>query len=426
MKKYLILLVLAVIITSCKKDILDPQDIIDPIETDTTTQTFEWQTDEITYDYDRSDSCSYEINQQFSDGLNEFAVRMFKDIYNDNNTENVIISPFSINAALGMLFPGSNSTNRDQIKTVLNLDGMSDEDVYNNYKLMFDSYRGFDEDVDITVANSTWFDQSVTPNENAENQLIDYFYADIFNVELLESEDMINSWVDFYTNGLIPEIYNDLGINPYTAMVLINTLCFNGSWTYQFDVEDTEPGSFTNKSGQDVTVDYMHSRGLDLKYYFSDTINAVRLPYGREQTAMYLLINPNAEADALPTWFTNEQWQTMSEEFELIPEEYWEFWDGIYIPKFSLNYDVKFTDYLTNWGIPVEYTEFCSESLILENAVHKCTITINESGTEAAAVTGFTFTWGPPPDIEYNHPFYFMIVDERNSIILFQGIVNEL
>jgi len=411
--------------TSCEKN----NDITDSPneETETETQTWDWEADEITYNYDYTDSCSNEIDKIFTDGLNYFAIKMFKDIYEDNNIQNVIISPFSLNVAIGMLYNGGSENIRNQIKSALKLDGMSNEEINHNFKLLFDSYRGFDEEVDIIIANSTWFDDDVTIKENYEQQLTDNFYADIYSVELLKSLNMIDSWVDYYTNGLIENITDDLDIDINTALVLINTLCFNGNWTYQFDQEDTKPRNFVNKTGDTTRTDFMYSRGLDFEYFFSDSIEGVKLPYGREKTAMYLFIHKYENIDNLTKWFNVQEWKIISDEFEKIPEEFWEYWDGIYLPKFSLDFSVDLPQYLSSWGIPLNnYSEFCSEPITILSANHKCVISINEAGTEAAAVTSVTGTWGPPPYIYFNHPFYFMIVDERNEIILFQGIVNEL
>lgn len=413
---------------SCNKDgkgVDIQNDTIQKEDLDPTT--WVWETDEIAYNYDVADLSSNEIDKKFADGLNYFAIKMFKDIYEENNEQNVIISPFSINVAIGMLYNGGDKNIRDSIKLALKLDGMSDEDINRNFKLLFDSYRGFDEKVDIVVANSAWFDEKVSINEEFNQKLSENFYADIFSIELVRASRVIGSWVEFYTKGLIENYEDDLDINSNTALVLINTLCFNGDWTFQFDVEDTKPRNFYNKSGNYVKTDFMYTRGLDLEYYFADSINAVRLPYGREKIAMYLFIDDNENADNITKWFNPLEWETMSNGFEKYPEEFMEYWQGIYLPKFSLDFSVNLPDLLPIWGIPTyNYNKLCSSPIAIVKANHRCVISINETGTEAAAVTGFQGVWGgPPTEIYFNRPFYFMIVDERNGIILFQGIVNK-
>jgi serpin B len=63
----------------------------------------------------------------------------------------------------------------------------------------------------------------------------------------------------------------------------------------------------------------------------------------------------------------------------------------------------------------------------LDQAVHRANITVDEWGTEAAAVTGLAFpsSLPPPPDvtIRADHPFAFAIVDTNTGTPLFIGHV---
>jgi serine protease inhibitor len=60
--------------------------------------------------------------------------------------------------------------------------------------------------------------------------------------------------------------------------------------------------------------------------------------------------------------------------------------------------------------------------------VHRATIIVDESGAEAAAVTGLAFpesAGGPQPDVTVraDHPFAFEIVDTTTGVPLFVGHV---
>ena len=63
----------------------------------------------------------------------------------------------------------------------------------------------------------------------------------------------------------------------------------------------------------------------------------------------------------------------------------------------------------------------------LDQAVHRANITVDEWGTEAAAVTGISIfgSGRPPPDltIRADHPFAFAIVDTQTATPLFIGHV---
>ena len=67
------------------------------------------------------------------------------------------------------------------------------------------------------------------------------------------------------------------------------------------------------------------------------------------------------------------------------------------------------------------------EALFISAVIHKAFVDVNEEGTEAAAATGIAMTGAAseepkePPVFRADHPFVFMIRDNRNSAILFLG-----
>jgi serpin B len=73
------------------------------------------------------------------------------------------------------------------------------------------------------------------------------------------------------------------------------------------------------------------------------------------------------------------------------------------------------------------------EALFISVVIHKAFVDVNEEGTEAAAATGIAMTGAAfaepkePPVFRADHPFVFMIRDNRNGAILFLGrITNPL
>jgi serpin B len=69
--------------------------------------------------------------------------------------------------------------------------------------------------------------------------------------------------------------------------------------------------------------------------------------------------------------------------------------------------------------------------LFISAAVHKAYINVDEKGTEAAAATGIEFETASarqePPPIYFtaDHPFLFLIRDNRSGGILFMGRVTD-
>ena len=68
---------------------------------------------------------------------------------------------------------------------------------------------------------------------------------------------------------------------------------------------------------------------------------------------------------------------------------------------------------------------FNSGTMFISDAIHKTYISVDEKGTEAAAVTALMMAGSalPPKPVElkFNKPFYFVIRDNTSSEILFIG-----
>jgi serpin B len=68
------------------------------------------------------------------------------------------------------------------------------------------------------------------------------------------------------------------------------------------------------------------------------------------------------------------------------------------------------------------------KDLFISAVIHKAFVDVNEEGTEAAAATGVIMTHAAirvkpkkPPIFRADHPFVFLIRDNRNGAFLFLG-----
>jgi serpin B len=64
--------------------------------------------------------------------------------------------------------------------------------------------------------------------------------------------------------------------------------------------------------------------------------------------------------------------------------------------------------------------------IMISNVIHKAFIDVNEEGTVAAAATAVVMTYAmarpiPLPVFRADHPFVFLIRDEKSGALLFMG-----
>lgn len=77
-----------------------------------------------------------------SGALNDFSVTLFNQLSKENQQENVIVSPFSVDTALSILLLGARSTSADELVKVLHFDQVPESNGRSVHQL-FQQVRGW-------------------------------------------------------------------------------------------------------------------------------------------------------------------------------------------------------------------------------------------------------------------------------------------
>ena len=110
-----------------------------------------------------------------------------------------------------------------------------------------------------------------------------------------------------------------------------------------------------------------------------------------------------------------------------------------YLPKFNIRSEIMLSKILSSMGMPSAFAgdaDFSRMSdgkdLALSEVMHQAVISIDESGTEASAATAAIAVESAPPEqskprdpivFRADHPFLFVIRENRTGTILFMGRV---
>ena len=107
------------------------------------------------------------------------------------------------------------------------------------------------------------------------------------------------------------------------------------------------------------------------------------------------------------------------------------------MPRFKFEFEISLNDVLSKMGMQkaftpkeADFSRISYEDLHLSAVKHKTYIDVNETGTEAAAVTAGVFTTTSmiqePPFVSFvvDKPFIFAITEKDSGSILFIGEVN--
>lgn len=365
------------------------------------------------------------INAEVVQTNNDFGLQLFKTINTTCPDSNIFIAPLSVSIALGMALNGAEGTTRDEIITMLNLGGMSQETINETYQQLITLLAGNEEKVLFEIANSVWYDQTrMIPEQDFLNVNQKFFFADVLNLNFSQAGavDSINNWISDKTHGKIENMLDQI---PGSAVLyLINALYFYGQWLYTFDKEKTEEFDFFLQGGAVVQCPLMNQKS-EYYYYENEDIQMLDMKYANEAYSMTLIL-PKYDKD-INMIIDDLSPETWSDWINLMDKDS----VTVHLPKFKTEYKRTLNEDLKALGMKLAFTPDADFSGIapgreiwISRVLHKALIEVNEEGSEAAAATIIEFielSIPMHPEMFINRPFFFVIREHQTNTILFMG-----
>lgn len=228
---------------------------------------------------------------------------------------------------------------------------------------------------------------------------------------------VIDAWAEERTAGRIKKVFD--GLNPRTRLVIANAVYLKAEWTTPFTDPPEEGAPFTRADGTTVPTALMRRLGV-LPYASGSSWQAVELRYAGDELAMWVLV-PRAggsPGDLLSPTVMAQVAAGLGERPVRLAMPRWDFSTGVDLIEPLGKLGLRGADYS---GIADDAT--------LDQAIHRANITVDEWGTEAAAVTGLAFTVSAPAapeaEVRADHPFAFAIVHRPTLTPLFIGQVGD-
>ncbi len=362
---------------------------------------------------------------------NEFGLEMFQKVREDSDEENIMISPLSISVALAMAYNGADGDTKTEMEQAMKLNGLTKEEINASYQMLIDALQSLDEDVIFEIANAIFYANgfSVKPAFLSTNQ--DIYDAEVQNLNFSSPSavETINNWVAEKTNDKIEKIIEQL--NPLDRMVLLNAIYFNGIWTNQFDEKGTHELSFHKTNGNTIEIPMMNKLEK-LDYTANNLFKAIKMPYGNGQYNMVIFLPAEGyNSQDIIDEFSASNWKSWMDDFELTDRV------DVTLPRFKFEFEIGLNSLLKKMGMKkafladqANFSGITDDDLYISSVKHKSFIDVNETGTEAAAVTSIVFTTtsigNEPPTVPFyvDKPFVFAITEDDTDAILFIGEVN--
>lgn len=344
----------------------------------------------------------------------------------DEKMDNWLVSPFSLQCALGMLSNGANGETHDEILYTLGLSQYSQEEVNAYFKKLIEGLHTVNSAITVKTANSVWGNAGVPLKEDFQKTNIENYAATVSQLDFSDPSavDKINAWCNQTTEGLIPSILEE--VNPTATVYLLNSLYFKARWESEFAPEKTQEGDFNTSSGKVVKADFMQTQRM-AAYVENEWFTSTSLSYQNDSYVMRLIL-PQPEI-------------SIDQVLQALSESDGNLWKNVVladinlkIPRFTLENKMDLIPALQALGMKTAFTneaDFSSMSDIATyiSLVQQATrLKVDEEGSEGAAVTvieGDLMSPLPEEKVDFflDRPFLFQILEPATGTVLFMGQV---
>ncbi|HEY9868258.1 MAG TPA: serpin family protein [Candidatus Obscuribacterales bacterium] len=361
----------------------------------------------------------------------DFAFRLFSQATAERPSDNVFISPTSVEIALAMTVNGARGATKRAILGALGLpENYSLRSLNQRQSSLMAALKSPDPKVELAIANAVWARQGVEFNKAFLNKNRKFYGAQVEALDFADQQAAlarINGWCSQNTRGKIEKILEEIGGD--AILFLMNAIYFKGAWAVEFNKSLTQERPFTLLSGATKQHPLMHQSG-EYSYLRGEGFQAVSLPYGGGRVSAYVFLPDKSVG--------------LRSFLESLDAATWDSWmsrfrtaDGdIAVPRFKLEYETDLSRGLTSMGMGIAFDDsradfgaMCPRSRVrISEVKHKTYVDVNEEGTEAAAVTSVGFECLSVSikqrfSLVVDRPFLFAIRDNETGAPLFLGSI---
>lgn len=234
--------------------------------------------------------------------------------------------------------------------------------------------------------------------------------------------------MDKHTESRIQNLLPQGSDGTSTSIITVNAIYFKGVWENKFDPRRTSERVFYPIEGAGKLTDFMYKSDMLLHKSQPDLkCQVLELPYA-SQDLSFLVILPNDTNDfmSLQEQLNPQMINALTSDLQLEDAL-------VYLPKFKIEVGLDLKQVLMSLGMKDVFTQgkACltgidhTGELHVSGVMHKAFIEVNEEGSEAAGATAEVLIPACKPRhktvFKADHPFFFMIRDNRTRAVLFMG-----
>lgn len=371
---------------------------------------------------DSAKTKAYNIHKGFIEAERRFGTELFQNMSDkDGLTDNLLISPYSLQQVLMMTANGAEGETLKEIKAALYVSGLHDSAINESSFALVKRFGSLPKG-DLLTANAVWSKLEAKPD--FKQTIKQFFSGSVFkmNDNIQTAKNLINQWMAHQTKGHIDDIADHLSTE--AVSLLVNAVYFQEKWALPFDQNVTAEEQFFLPDGSAKKL-LMMKQTARFAYLENELFQAVKLPYEDQQLSFTLFL-PKKTPASFMSLFTNQHIKAWDSAFQ--PKTV-----KLSMPRFTLKgqYNVKRALYEMGMKSVFSAADFSrmfteGSGVSIDDVNHHTFIKVDESGTEAAAASSVEIVESaiaPDVTLTANRPFFFVITDEQTTSLLFLGFV---
>jgi serpin B len=380
------------------------------------------------------------MNRSNKDFRRSFSEKLMEQIVgNAANDDNIAVSPSRLQAVLVLL---SNWASPDMQRKILDVAvgesaGIEDANEFcrkDNFSVAtcYNISGEVSESPIVELSTILWLQEQLRLKAGHIADMREAFGVEYERVDFAnpDTQGLIDAKINEASHGLITSL--NAKVDPLTRVLLTDILYFKAHWEIPFEEENTDELPFYGaKETVDVPTMCMEER---LPYKETDKYQMVELSYltdfSSEKSYVMRIYLPRlcvSNIELLRAIAEKDAKQEVKEEHVCL-----------YLPRFSAETDIKMTNIFQQLGLKELFTSTdilpqLADNIQISDIAQKVKIIVNETETEAVALTSIVCAGCLPPEeddkpivMTVDRPFLFEIVEETSGTILFTGIINDI